>query len=140
MGRIKRKVKVCRYFNRGLCKYKNECRFIHSKKICEKHLKTPKCEINKCQDRHPKPCKWFNSSEGCSRSSGCEYLLVTVASEETVNYRCEGCKDEWTKRNCVVEYVISNRKLYFCLNCDEWINFESNVLNDGWTLLDEAGN
>jgi hypothetical protein len=83
---------------------------------------------------------FWEKSNGGRRKNEEKKTSVTLASEETVNYRCEGCKDEWTKRNCVVEHVISNRKLYLCLNCNDWINIKSNVLNDGWTLLDEAGN
>jgi hypothetical protein len=51
--------KVCRYFNRGYCKYKLQCRFVHSQKICEEHLKYGKCGDNSCSDRHPKECKWL---------------------------------------------------------------------------------
>ena len=41
---------VYRYFNRGYCKYKLECRFAHSQNICEKHLKYGKCGEKSCND------------------------------------------------------------------------------------------
>ena len=34
-GKNEKKRKICRYFNRGYCKYKNKYRFVHSQKICE---------------------------------------------------------------------------------------------------------
>ena len=29
----KKKTKICRYFNRGYCKYKSKCRFVHPRNI-----------------------------------------------------------------------------------------------------------
>ena len=44
----KNKAKVCRYFNRGYCKYKFKCRFIHTKEICEEFIKTQNCTRTVC--------------------------------------------------------------------------------------------
>ena len=53
------KGKRCRYFNRGFCKYKNKCRFVHPNKICNIYLKNQTCNEKSCSDRHPKLCKWI---------------------------------------------------------------------------------
>ena len=134
------KTKPCRYYNRGFCKYRNRCKFLHSNNICAKYLETQKCDFKNCEDRHPKHCKWFNSNVGCRRSMECQYLHVKVAQRELESYKCVGCKEVWTDQTCVVKHVMNHENMYFCLNCDEWIKIKTNVLNEGWSLLDEAGN
>ena len=43
----------CKFYNAGFCKYKlKNCRFVHPE-----YLKSMKCEIKDCLDRHPKICK-----------------------------------------------------------------------------------
>ena len=135
-----KKTKVCRYFNRGHCKYKNKCRFVHSQNICEAYLKGDKCEGKICTDRHPKKCKWMETSGGCRRNSDCDYLHVSNGSEEYESFKCESCKSVWKDEHCVVEHVINGHKCYFCLNCDDWVQLKANVFKEGWTLLDTFGN
>ena len=36
--KVENTAKKCRYFNRGHCKYKLECRFTHPEEICETHI------------------------------------------------------------------------------------------------------
>ena len=135
--KVKRK---CRYHNRGFCKRKGDCRFVHSEQICKDHMRNKECEIKDCPDRHPKMCKWLKSKVGCKRE-GCEYLHVTLANEEgnSAEYKCASCKDIWTDGTCVVEYTSQNQLVYFCLNCDEWVQNKENVFDAGWTLLDKDG-
>ena len=73
--------KICKYYNRGHCKYKMECRFRHSNQICKTHLEGGKCDKNVCQDRNPKVCKGWQGKSGCSRI-GCDYLHGTLASDD----------------------------------------------------------
>ena len=48
----------CKFYNAGFCKYKlKNCRFVHPESICKEYLKSLKCEIKDCLDRHPKICK-----------------------------------------------------------------------------------
>ena len=141
-----KRVKICRYFNRGFCKFRSKCRYFHSQRICEKIFESQSCDDKNCEDRHPNQCKWYNSSIGCRRNSECLYLHgIPVGGETgqtsfTGSYKCEGCKDIWSDKNHVQEHVINHKRIYFCLNCDDWIGNKSNVLTDGWTLFDEAGN
>ena len=72
---------------------------------------------------------------GCRRESECKYLHVTLACNERESFKCEGCKDVWTDKTCVVEHVITGHNCYFCLNCTDWIHYKANVLDEGWTLL-----
>lgn len=143
MGKdYKRKTRRCRYYNRGFCKFKTKCRFFHPLGICKEYLTSQKCETLNCLDRHPKPCKWLESKEGCRRGTECEYSHATFVggnSQESETYQCISCKDVWEDKSCVVEYGIQNIRTYFCLNCEEWVKHKSEVFNEGWTLLDEAG-
>ena len=36
-------------------------------------------------------------------------------------------------------HVVQNMKIYFCRNCDDWVQNKTKVLQSGWTLLEEAG-
>ena len=139
-----KKIKKCRYYNCGYCKYISKCIYKYHKDVCKEYLENKNCEKHDCCDRHPRHCKWQGSEVGCKRQVECEYLHVTmVDDDDEVNshkYKCVSCKDTWQNRACIVEHIIQNTKMFFCLNCDEWVKTKSQVLDEGWTLLDEAGN
>ena len=62
------KIRKCRYHNRGFCKMKEECEFLHSENICEKYLQDGKCLQQDCPERHPKDCRyWVRYETGFSR-------------------------------------------------------------------------
>ena len=132
--------KICRYFNRGYCKYKSRCRFTHSEELCQEYIKTEKCSRTSCTDRHPKKCKWFEAGGYCKRDSQCEYLHVTPVFEDEGSYKCESCTDIWNDKRCVVQQNFNGKQFYLCLNCDEWIQCKANIFDAGWTLLDKQGN
>ena len=97
-------------------------------------------------DRHPKRCKWDKSDRGCRRGSECLYLHETNGnktdkdkSSEVNNYQCQGCKYIWNERNCMEEHMIQDTRVFFCLNCNDWIKDKSTVFEAGWTMFDEAG-
>ena len=71
----------CKYYNGGYCKYKERCRFRHPGEVCKNHL-TGKCEVEKCPDRHPKPCKWFKLKTGCRRKDLCDFLHDTLVCDD----------------------------------------------------------
>ena len=137
---VVRNAKKCRYFNRGYCKYKHKCKYLHPKEMCREYLVSGTCGNVECCKRLPRVCKWIESNEGCKRNSECDYLHVTIANEEnSPGYKCASCKDTWLNSACVVEHVIQNWRLFFCLNCDDWVTEKSAVLMEGWTLLDRDG-
>ena len=142
----KKAKRKCRYFNGGYCKYKQKCRYIHPKDICKEYIQNQKCEDKECLDRHPRECKWERSIGGCNRNEVCDYLhvrnvsvAVNEASSEVWEYKCAGCDSNWNDKKYVVEHVIRNMRIFFCLNCNDWIKHKEAVLDQGWTLLDEAG-
>ena len=44
---------VCSCYNRGHCKYKSKCSYIHPRNICKIFLKDGKCQVRDCCSRHP---------------------------------------------------------------------------------------
>ena len=64
-----------------------------------------------------------------------------VAEEaEHQEFKCVGCHSCWTDRKCIVEHTVRNQKVYFCLNCDDWVKDKSRVLEVSWSLFDDKGN
>ena len=144
----RRKERKCKYFNCGYCKYKDKCKFSHPSKVCENYLEG-KCDGKECPDRHPKKCKWFSSKSGCYRNKDCDFWHGTLAhesqmqnqiQEERENYKCVSCKHTWKEQQFVVAHMVNHTKVYFCLNCDDWVRDKSKVLDPGWSLLDLDGN
>ena len=132
--------KRCRYFNRGFCKYTTKCRFVHPKHVCKEHTTNQKCENVECQDRHPKTCKWLSSEVGCKRID-CEYRHETpvLGEIQVAKFKCVSCMDTWKDQKCVVKHTIKNHQVYFCLNCDDWVQSKENVFDQGWSLLGADG-
>ena len=130
--------KVCRYYNTAYCKYRGECRFFHSDTICKLHIDSGVCRKKECFERHPKTYKWLKCKGGC-RQSNCLYSHVLSSVSKSKSYTCSGCLDTWTKRECVKDYIIYDKAVFFCLNCDDWIGEKSRVFDQGWTLLDDQG-
>ena len=107
----------CRYNNSGYCKYKFECKFIHTNNVCNNYL-GGKCEDKRCPDRHPKACKWFKGETGCRRKEGCEYSHDTLVCDDGKKikskvFKCVGCKHDWNEEKFVVKYNINETELYF---------------------------
>ena len=41
--------------------------------------------------------------------------------------------------NYVIKHIIQNKEVFFCLNCDDWVQNKELVLKGDWTLFDENG-
>ena len=136
--------KKCKFFNRGYCRYKSECRFVHPGEICKIYLEGKKCNDKSCADRHPKVCKWWLQGE-CRRHD-CEYLHDTLVHDDDNQndahklFPCYGCKNCYDDKTCVVQYVVQNMSIFLCLNCDGWIQMKDKILTPGWSLFDQHGN
>ena len=62
---------VCQHSKFGFCKYQESCSKIHFTEICKSLSGCHK--IKECKKRHPKPCKRFDSENGCRFQKKCEY-------------------------------------------------------------------
>ena len=137
------KAKKCKYFDRGYCKYKFECKFVHHGEICKTYLEGKKCNDKNCKNRHPKVCKWWLRGE-CGRNN-CEYLHVTLVHDDDKQkdthkyFPCHGCKNCYDDRTSVVQHVIQNRRIFLCLNCDSWIGKKDQIMTPGWSIFDNNG-
>ena len=132
----------CRYFDKGFCKFRVKCRYIHPKRICEDYLRNGKCEVPGCKERHPEMCRYWGSGK-CRRNENCDFLHATlenVDEDKSSTFKCVGCQNVWTDNTCVVKHNVNGRETFFCLNCQDWIKFKTRVHDKNWTLFDEAGN
>ena len=59
---------VCKRNKFGYCKYKDMCRNMHVDQKCE----NPSCDIPKCIQRHPVPCKFYHKFNRC-KFNPCKY-------------------------------------------------------------------
>jgi hypothetical protein len=138
------RLRKCKFFNSGYCKFKSDCKFSHPVEICKVYLEGGKCDYKLCNDRHPKVCKWLQGERGCKRID-CEYLHVTLALDDgQVNrahkyFPCAGCKNCFDDISCVVQHELNTVGFNLCLNCDSWIKHKENVLTPGWSIFDKEG-
>ena len=140
------KLTKCRYFDQGFCKYRKKCRYSHPLKTCEEYSVKGQCDVENCPHRHPQMCRSWESTNYCERNINCDFLHVTMANGDdgyqisTPKFKCASCKNVWEERSCIVTHIIQGHETFFCLNCEDWVKFKTNVFDQNWTLYDEAGN
>ena len=61
--RVKYKERKCRYYDKGICKYKSKCGYFHPNQICEEYERTGNCQGHNCKDRHPERCRQRSSGK-----------------------------------------------------------------------------
>ena len=59
---------ICRYYDRGYCKYRENCKFSHPSDICKKYQEGMECSRKVCSSRNPKHCKYWMKG-GCHREA-----------------------------------------------------------------------
>ena len=92
-----------------------------------------------CPDRHPTICKWLKSRYGCKRAEECDYLHVTLASDEVERwehkiiqqsreYACDSCTSSFSDRRCARAglYLI---KMDSCGQMCKWMDRKSRRTN-----------
>ena len=67
---------LCKYHQRGCCKFGSECQKYHENEIC----KDQSCTSKACRRRHPRLRKYFCENMGCKFGKDCSY-----AHRENVN-------------------------------------------------------
>ena len=70
-------VEKCANYNRGYCKFKDECTKKHDDKVCN----DMDCNEQDCQKRHPNPC-WHGFRCTYYKRDECLYSHVTFASDD----------------------------------------------------------
>ena len=61
---------LCLYNKYGHCKFTVTCCHLHTKEICE----NPNCETEKCFQRHPRKCKFFEEFRRCKFGNFCSFF------------------------------------------------------------------
>ena len=69
---------VCLHYKRGYCKYRESCRFKHIDAICN----NVNCDIQKCENRHPKRCRYFFAYGCCMFGSNCSYIHISSVQND----------------------------------------------------------
>ena len=98
--------------------------------------------------KKPKKCRYFDRGY-CKYKTKCrfthmlglcsQYLQIGKCERKECDQRHVGCKHSWEERKNVKSHIILNMEVFFCLNCDDWIQEKAAVFNDGWTMFDETG-
>ena len=60
---------VCFKYKFGFCKFNERCKFRHVTLVCDDE----KCDIDTCEKRHPKICKFYRDYKRCKFTVGCMY-------------------------------------------------------------------
>ena len=63
------KAEVCYKFKFGFCKFKERCIYRHVTLVCDDY----RCDVSKCEKRHPKICKFYRDYKWCKFTVGCLY-------------------------------------------------------------------
>ena len=58
---------VCKFYQNGYCKFRNQCRHQHVETVCE----TINCRSRECMLRHPRECKYYQRYGRCKFNSYC---------------------------------------------------------------------
>ena len=61
---------ICKFNQRGFCKFRSMCRKRHIIEVCQKI----NCDISGCQLRHPQKCRYFYIYGECKFEDDCAYL------------------------------------------------------------------
>ena len=110
---------ICLFFKFGYCKFKTSCNKKHVTQVCDDQ----KCNVTKCQKRHPRMCKFFINSGSCKLGDLCAYshvrrnenenlekkldeLIDTIKKKDDAIVRCESKIDELVKINLEKEKII----------------------------------
>ena len=70
---------LCKFNQKGFCKFQQHCYKRHESKIC-KNL--GECKNEKCQERHPQTCKYFRRDHKCRYNEKCAYLHIEKSNEQ----------------------------------------------------------
>ena len=100
--KTKESEKKCRYYNKGYCKNKLDCKFYHPESVCENFLLNKSCPERGCTKRHPSSCKfWQRGPRGCFRGETCKYLHRLEDMGKDKKELCDGNKsDNEIRYNC----------------------------------------
>ena len=81
----------CTYNRFGYCKFRETCRYNHTKEICE----MKDCEIERCPLRHPRDCRFFNQYARCKFGSYCFFRHKTIKTNEELELKIRSINSDF---------------------------------------------
>ena len=81
---------LCLYNKFGFCKFRDTCKFRHVQEKCE----NSDCEVNNCQRRHPKECRYWRDFNRCKFGDYCLYKHETSRPRQPFENEFEIVKQE----------------------------------------------
>ena len=141
----------CKYNNRGYCRKRKQCKYIHSNIICEEHTNGEVCGNKYCEFRHPKKCLYFRMKYKCRFGVLCQYLHeekeqkdedkcepIKYAHEkkeqkdkdksEQIKFQCVVCKDVLNNKSDIIEHRENEKTYHSCLHCEKYAKHINNLV------------
>ena len=123
--------KKCRYYNRGYCKFHDQCNFFHSSSICEQFQQEGMCRKKGCRERHPRNCRyWTKNPEGCKRNELCQYMHVPSKKYDQKYVQNEDSEvllvdisDSTGSRNDI-QNIVDDPYNFHCVECNIYFEME----------------
>ena len=163
-GEEKTEKRRCKWWNRGFCREKEKCPFLHPKEDCQDHMQG-RCILRGCTLRHRRECKFFSSKAGCIRGEMCAYIhKKTTEEKDTVEDSEKNLKEkpnvksrevqtetELKTQDCICKKaeveneVVMEEERIICIfkriQCseEEWDDIEETVRDSGMGLEDMLG-
>ena len=94
---------VCKYHQRGYCKFRSECQKYHENEI----WKDQSCSSQACRRRHPRLCKYFCENMRCKFGKDCSYVHRENVNKGEINELTEELKNIKTEMNVLKNTVNS---------------------------------
>ena len=80
---------VCKFNQRGYCKFGSECHKYHENETCEDQG----CTRKACRKRHPRICKYFGDNMSCKFDKECAYTHRDNVNMKEINELTEELKN-----------------------------------------------
>ena len=86
--------KLCKFYSKGFCKYKEECHLSHAQSDCKEHIELGICNRKDCTNRHRQDCKFYNSKKGCERRDSCAFPYRHIATKDPTKDNLNSSKEK----------------------------------------------
>ena len=88
-------IKICKFNRMGFCRERQNCPYFHATKVCREYFNSGVCSKQRCCERHPRKCIYFDRGE-CQWDSQCKYLHKGITSA-VAQHRLRPNKLNWTQ-------------------------------------------
>ena len=113
---------ICLFDKFGHCKFGDICRLEHLRSICGNSA----CNINTCEKRHPRECKYWNEYKRCRFGDYCSFKHK---SEDVCNPKETNVENELATLKAKIEEleIIINEKEVFEKKVEHFKTIEARV-------------